>query len=104
MPRFNECQVKLGGMFGGIEACEEFHNEAKNLGFNLPKNICVQCAKKLISKAKSSPEFQSQLLERENIEKIFAIPSQLPTEMEDMGVVSGYNKLGTGPLSEFYLH
>lgn len=96
------CSVKMGGMFGAVEADKDYYNEAKTLGFKLPEKICVECANKLINNAKKENESQAtqqQLIYKENIENIFITPSQIPSGKEDMGLVSGYSILGTGPLS-----
>lgn len=105
MAKCTQCSVKMGGMFGAVEADDDLYKEAQNLGFDLPKSICVGCAQKLINKAKrdgDTKSIQAQLIENKNIEKIFITPAQLPSEFEDMGLVTGYSILGTGPLSELY--
>lgn len=102
MAKCTQCSVKMGGMFGAVEADDDHYKEAQNLGFELPKEICVECAQKLINKAKregDAKSVQAQLIEKENIENIFITPAQIPSELEDMGLVTGYSILGTGPLS-----
>ena len=99
------CGESIGGLLVGMpEPPCEMVEKGKALGV-YQEGMCAACLSKAIYH-EENPRDKShtdgkQLLERA-LPLVFCTPSPVPAAMQDLGLVTGYCILGTGPLSTLF--
>ncbi|MBD5607251.1 MAG: YbjQ family protein [Desulfovibrio sp.] len=97
------CGRKISGFSGGaFRATEDYYIKAKELSLDLQENICMYCAGNKISIAKSEQkarQAEEDLKIVTALEGMFVTPAPIPEGTKDLGLVTGYCIMGTGPLT-----
>lgn len=101
-----ECGKKLGGFNGILRASEDYYTRAKNFSISLPEFICVVCAAEKISNVENQIKTEQKARQEEEslkmttaVEGMFVTPAPIPEGAQDLGLVTDYCIMGTGPLA-----
>lgn len=99
------CGNKIGGILGRAEPAPDLIERGKQTG-TYAEGICHGCLTKAITDyIEEHPEKiiydskQTSSLIEKVLPKIFISPSETPIETQDLGLITGYCILGTGPIS-----
>lgn len=105
------CGEKIGGVFsdGVLKATQVRLEFCKKNGIDVEDGICQQCLEKkieqILGKNESATKNTFLYNNVENLKvlsSVFLTPSSTPAELQDLGLVTGYCILGTGPLSTLF--
>lgn len=107
----NKCAVcgnKIGGIFGLEPPTSEAIAKAKSFGV-YTEGACFSCTVKAVNQyaikhgetEEDREGFIAEEKVRSALEKVFCTPSNVISEGIDLGLVTGYCVMGTGPIAEF---
>lgn len=98
------CGKKVGGLTGEALPYPRLIEEATSLGVN-QDYICLNCLENAVNEYKKIhplPEGKESSLQNiiyKGLKKVFISPSTVPAEAQELGLITGYCILGTGPLT-----
>lgn len=98
------CGEKVGGIMGKPIPFERLKSKAKQAGI-YQENICLECLQKKMDEfLKESPQthFEDNSVFLDVLPSVFVSPSSIPDGLPDMGLVTGYCILGTGPFTALF--
>lgn len=94
------CGERMGGMFGKEPAKQEYIDKLKKHGYEY-SFICHTCAKKkvVLLASMGNEELIQHVENKKKESSIFITPSAPHPSFSDLGLVTGYCIMGTGPLT-----
>ena len=97
------CKERVGGLLGKSVPYQRLEEEGKRLNV-YQEHICLDCLKELVDEAKNvtpAPLAPAAAIGRA-ARRMFVSPSPVPSDGRDLGLVTGYCILGTGPFSALF--
>ena len=97
------CGEKVGGLTGMRKPTANMILEAKAVDV-YKEGMCASCLAKALTGGLSKQEelAKANAKIQEAVDKVFVSPAQIPDNATDLGLVTGYCILGTGPFSALF--
>lgn len=102
-----DCGLSVGGVFAAQpKASAEQIEFCKKNGITYEDNICQSCMNLKISQFNEENSKVKKFIIKDYtialdaaIQKMFITPASIPSNMHDLGLITGYCIMGTGPIS-----